>query len=462
MNLLGFFQGMRQVAVQEFLVNLRSLRLIIMALVAALVVVGGAYGISGFLGGGGPGGGLPPLVPWSHAAYAANGSRIVVVWVSDPFGAPSAGSTVDFGDLTSNGTSIFATTQTDSAGFARSDVGARDNVYVGVRSGSYRSATTVYFPAPPENFTVSSLQADFDRDGVDDEMGLHVLDRSGDLVSAEVSVNGTVVGDVDSHGYLLIDLPAGQSTVNVTVAGETRSMPTFVYEPRDGGPTFRSGPDIVLSIIAALSGFIVSLFAIILSFDAVSKERVQGTMDLLLSRPASRTGILLGKFLGSFAAVALPVTLVNLGGIGVISAVSGKSPTGSFAAVFLGLSLLLIAIYVLVGLIFSTFAKSSGTAILFGVMVWLLFNLLYPILVFILGGILFGNDPASYFRFQQVAGLGSPTQVYVLLIQLASPQNLGGAGGTAIDPILPESAAVFWVAFLLFTALWTFHRRGAE
>ena len=129
---------------------------------------------------------------------------------------------------------------------------------------------------------------------------------------------------------------------------------------------------------------------------------------------------------------------------------------------WMSLSLLLIAIYVLVGLIFSTFAKSSGTAILFGVMVWLLFNLLYPILVFILGGILFGNDPASYFRFQQVAGLGSPTQVYLLLIQLASPQNLVGAGGTAIDPILPESAAVFWVGFLLFSALWTFHRRGAE
>jgi len=452
---------MRQVAVQELLVNLKSLRLIIMALVSALVIVGGAYGFSGLGSGGGFPGGLPPVVVWPHAAYNATGSHVAVVWVSDPFGGPQAGRTVDLEALGPNGTVPLAKIATDGNGFVRHDVGGTDVIAATVTVGSFQTGTTISFPPQPQNFTYDIIQGDLDRDGSDDEMAIHVVNVSGDVVPAQIAVNGTSVGSTDAHGYLQFDLPRGDSIVNVTVAGETQTFPATV-RGGSGGPTFASGPDTVLIIIAALSGFIVSLFGVVLSFDAVSKERVQGTMDLLLSRPASRSGILLGKFLGAFAAVALPVTLVNLAGIGVIAAVSGKSPTGSFAAAFLGLSLLLIATYVLLQLSLSTIAKTSGTAILFGVLAWLLFNLLYPIITFVIGAALFANDPAGYFHFSLVSGLGSPTQVYFLLIGLAAPQSLAGSGGTAVDPILPEAAAVAWIVLLLLLALWTFHKRGPE
>lgn len=461
MKLLEFFRGMRQVALREFVGNLKSVRFLIMALVAALVIVGGSYGFSGLLGGGGFSSGPEPVVAWGHAAYAANGSHIATVWVSDPYGAPMAGRPVEFDEYKQDGIVIIGEVNTDGDGFARLDVGGRENVYALARVGNLVAGTGMFFFPPIQNFTVAQLQADFDRDERQDEMAIHVVNVTGYPVPATVAVNGTSVGSVDSHGYLLFDLPVGESNVTVDVGGEIQ--PFYAYVPEDGGgPVFGAGPDFVLSIIAAVSALVVSLFAIILSFDAVSKERVQGTMDLLLSRPVSRTGVLLGKFLGTFGAVAAPVTLVNLAGIGVISAAAGKGPTGSFAGAFLGLSVLLIAYFILVQLIFSTLAKTSGTAVLFGVLVWLLFNILYPIVTFIIGGALFYNDPAGYFRFVQVSGLGNPVEIYRLLIGLAAPSAVLGGGGTVLDVGAVGTAAVAWLALLFALALWTFHRKAAE
>jgi ABC-type transport system involved in multi-copper enzyme maturation permease subunit len=210
--------------------------------------------------------------------------------------------------------------------------------------------------------------------------------------------------------------------------------------------------------------FVIPLFAIVVTFDAVSKERVQGTIDLLLSRPASRIGVLFGKFLGTFVAVALPVTLVNLAGVGVLTAVSGKAPTGSFVLAFLGLSLLLIAFYIPIQLTFSTLAKTSGTAILFGLLVWLAFNILYPVITLVLSSLLFPNNFQAQFRFAQYAGLGNPSSIYQQLVTFAAPESLrfSFGSGTILSLSLVAAAGVVWFVGTLALALWIFNRKAAD
>lgn len=463
MKLPAFLRGMPQVALQELLTNLKSVRLLVMGLLSALLIVGGAYGFTTLFSGGGGFGGLPQVVVWGHPAYAPSGSHVAVVWASDPFGAPLAGRPVEFTKVNPppQAAEVLDTVSTDTNGFARLDVGASEYISATIRAGTILEVTYIDFYPRPVNFTTATLQGDFSRRGRPDGLAVHVLDRAGDPADANVSVDGTRIGSVDGYGYLRVDLPVGLSNVTVEVAGEAETLPTYVPDT-SGGLPFASGPDLVLSVIASLSFLVVSIFAIVLSFDAVSKERVQGTMDLLLSRPASRTGILLGKALGAFGSVALPVTLVNLAGVGVIATVSGRGPTGSFAAAFVGVSLLLIAFYVLIQLIFSAFAKTSGTAVLFGVLVWLLFNILYTIVTAVVGGALFGSDPAGYFRFTQVAGLGNPTSICSMLVSLAAPAGLQGITGTSLEPVAPGAAAVVWFVGLLALALWTFHRKAAE
>jgi len=458
-KLPAFLRGTPQVFRQELFASVKSVRFLIMALVSALVIVGGSYGISGLGGGFGP----PPLVVWLHPIVDTNGDHIAVAWAADPFGAPVAqGTIVSFEDL--NTSTTLGEVPTDSNGFARLNVGTAPVVAAMVRLGNIPAASiTQWGSPPPVDFFFLVNQNDLDQDGGYDDLSMQVVDLTGAPVAGRVLLNATEVATLNPNtGFAWFSLPPGESNVTLEVAGEPPLSQTM-YVGDSGGATFLSGPDFVLLIIATLSTLFISIFAITITFDSVSKERVQGTMDLLLSRPVSRTGVLLGKFLASFAAVAIPVTLVNLAGIGVISAASGKAPTGSFAAAFVGYSLLLIAFYVLLQLTMSTLAKTGGTAVLFGVLIWLLLNILYSIVTLVVASVFSGGDPATFFRIQQYAALGNPSAVVGNLISLSAPVDLGFfGGGTTLDAGLFAGAAVFWFVSLFLLALWTFQKKAAE
>jgi ABC-type transport system involved in multi-copper enzyme maturation permease subunit len=436
--------------------------MVIMIIVLALIVVGGAYGIGRGTGGGSFG--VPPLIVWSHPAIGSSGQNVAVVWVSDPFGAPLPDTSVVFLDSSKPAEVQLGTVSADANGFARLDVGNRTQIFVRVRTGNAEVGTGVSFGRLLGNFTIQTSQYDLDNDGTIDDLGVHVMTRSGQPAVARLYLNNSFMKTVDARGYGRLRLPLGPSNLTAEVAGENMTQGVFAFEgPR--APAFASGPDWVLMVMAfVFSTFVIPIFAIAITFDAVSKERVQGTIDLLLSRPASRIGALLGKFIGISLAVALPVTLVNLAGVGVLTAVTGKAPTGSFVLAFLALSLLLIVFYVPIQLIFSTFAKTSGTAILFGLLVWLAFNVLYQVITLVLAGLIFPNNFESQFRFGQFAGLGNPSSIYQQLVAFAAPESVrfSFGGGSTLSLSLVAAAGVAWFVGTLALALWTFYRRAAE
>jgi hypothetical protein len=134
MRIPAFLRGPYVVARQEFLVNLRSIRHLIMLIVLALLVVGGAYGLGGGLGSGGPS--IFPFKAWGHPAIATTGENEAVVWVSDPFGQPLAEREVSFHAFGDEGAEELGQSQTDANGFARLLVGNRTEVGFTVRSGT--------------------------------------------------------------------------------------------------------------------------------------------------------------------------------------------------------------------------------------------------------------------------------------------------------------------------------------
>jgi len=228
-----------------------------------------------------------------------------------------------------------------------------------------------------------------------------------------------------------------------------------------GGGPLPLGPDLAIFFMIAFINLIVPIFSIVVAFDAVSKERVQGTMDLLLSRPVTRTGVLLGKFLGSFFAVAFPVTLVLLAGLGIVSAKAGTSPSGVFVATFMAMTLLLIVYYVLLQLIFSSIAKTSGTAVLFGVLVWLLFNFLYGVITLVIGFAVF-PDEASRTDFNRWSTLGNPGGIAANITYGAAPVAIQVfLQGAILESAVAATGAIIWLVVLLVLALWVFQRKAA-
>jgi len=69
--------------------------------------------------------------------------------------------------------------------------------------------------------------------------------------------------------------------------------------------------------LSSLSIFLVPLIAMLMSYDAIIGEIERGTMALLLSYPISRWQILVGKFIGHTALLAI-ATLIGYGAAGLI------------------------------------------------------------------------------------------------------------------------------------------------
>ncbi len=126
---------------------------------------------------------------------------------------------------------------------------------------------------------------------------------------------------------------------------------------------------------------VLSLLAFFISYDTVAGERESGTLKLVMSYPVPRDLLILAKWLGGYFSLALPFLAALLIGALLIS-ISEEVPfttTDWEAFVVTGIvSLLLLAVMFSIGLLVSVRARSSSTAILSLVALWVLLALVVP------------------------------------------------------------------------------------
>ncbi len=126
---------------------------------------------------------------------------------------------------------------------------------------------------------------------------------------------------------------------------------------------------------------VLSLLAFFISYDTVAGERESGTLMLVMSYPVPRDLLILAKWLGGYFSLALPFLVALLISALVIS-ISAEVPftaTDWEAFVVAGaVSLLLLAVMFSIGLLVSVRARSSSTAILSLVALWVLLALVVP------------------------------------------------------------------------------------
>ncbi len=126
---------------------------------------------------------------------------------------------------------------------------------------------------------------------------------------------------------------------------------------------------------------IMSLLAILFSYDAITGERQSGTLRLVIANSISRTKILFGKFIGGAASLLIPFILSLLVGALYISINPSIQWDGSAWAEF-GLltaaSITFITLFYLLGLMISTFSRYPDTSILNCLFLWVLLILVIP------------------------------------------------------------------------------------
>ncbi len=124
-------------------------------------------------------------------------------------------------------------------------------------------------------------------------------------------------------------------------------------------------------------GFFGPLIGMILGFDTINRERSEGTLSKLLSQPIYRDTVLNGKFLAGVCVIAvmmvsivLIITGLGLSMVGVIPGFEGVWRI----VVYLVISIVYIAFWLGMAMLFSILFRSVATSALAAVAVWIFFS----------------------------------------------------------------------------------------
>ena len=214
-----------------------------------------------------------------------------------------------------------------------------------------------------------------------------------------------------------------------------------------------SGTQYGFSFIS-LMVFFGPIIGLALGFDAINKERTSGSLSTLLSQPIYRDSIINGKFIAGTMALSLLAasTVAIMCSVAIFSLGFGPTLTDVSRIVFFTLlTVLYLAFWLGLGLLFSTVTKKTSTSILMSISTWLFFSIVVTIMAALVANTLvpISIQPGQFNPGQP--GQPGQTQEYMELlqkrssiqisIQRISPANLyseasssilGVVGGTSL------------------------------
>ncbi|WP_237152826.1 ABC transporter permease [Oryzibacter oryziterrae] len=212
--------------------------------------------------------------------------------------------------------------------------------------------------------------------------------------------------------------------------------------------------------LSTLSVYLVPLIALLVSYDSLAGELERGTLSLVLATPIRRTELLIAKFLGHLAVLALAIVV----GYGIAAlAVIERHGLGAHAAGLvvwfrlMATCLLLGAVFVGLGMAVSASCRQTGTAAALSVGLWLLLVVLYDLAL--LGAIIVdrgGLFTKTIFPFLVLANPGDAFRLFNLA-QMDAGTPIAGLDGLAHSLPLPIGAAlavlVAWLGAALSAAV---------
>ena len=132
---------------------------------------------------------------------------------------------------------------------------------------------------------------------------------------------------------------------------------------------------------------VMSLLALVFSYDAISREKEAGTLGLTLSCAVPRPTLLLGKYIAGMVSISLPLIASFVAGLLVVQfspyVFFSGSDWGRILLIFL-LSMLYVSLFFLIGLFLSTRTDRPSITLMFSMCVWVLFVLIVPNLTVLL------------------------------------------------------------------------------
>ena len=140
-------------------------------------------------------------------------------------------------------------------------------------------------------------------------------------------------------------------------------------------------PDVTKVDWAFVIGYVLSLLAILFTFDSVSGEREQGTLRLMLANSIPRHTVLLGKFFGALISIGIPTALavlINLLVISTSSTVYLNREAWERLGIIIVVALIYICLFLVLGLLVSTRTQRSSVSLVILLLTWVIFVVFVP------------------------------------------------------------------------------------
>ena len=124
---------------------------------------------------------------------------------------------------------------------------------------------------------------------------------------------------------------------------------------------------------------VLSLFAILLTYDAVSGERERGTLQLALAHPVPRARFLVAKVLGTWLGLAVPLLIpLSVGGLMALATVPLTARDGYRIGVMVLGAGLYFSFFVVLGVAVSTWTRRASGSFLALLVIWIVMILIVP------------------------------------------------------------------------------------
>jgi len=170
--------------------------------------------------------------------------------------------------------------------------------------------------------------------------------------------------------------------------------------PQSGFIAIFSGAQFGFSF-TMLMVFFGPILGLALGFDAINKERTSGSLSVLLSQPIYRDSVINGKLLGGAAALSLLAVSTTTIMCGVAIPILGFGPSledFSKIVLFTLLTILYLAFWLSLGLLYSTVTKKTSTSILMSIATWLFCSIAITIIAALVANTLVPIQMQQMFR----------------------------------------------------------------
>jgi len=131
---------------------------------------------------------------------------------------------------------------------------------------------------------------------------------------------------------------------------------------------------------AFIIGVIVSFAAIILTYDAISGEREDGTLKLMMSNSISRASVILGKYLGALVSLLIPLMaaiMLNLVIVLILGVNFTPEQWGRIGMIGF-ISMVYASCFLMLGLFVSSITRSSTASLVILLFLWTIFIAIVP------------------------------------------------------------------------------------